>query len=59
MGTDSEGGVRTYVPSTGEPKWTCAAAEAAVLLGADAEAVYVVTKSGQLCGVGRADAKVR
>lgn len=59
VGTDSQGGLRTYVPSTGEPKWTCAAAEAAVLLGADEDAVYIVTKSGRLRSVGQADAKVR
>ncbi|MFJ9373906.1 hypothetical protein [Streptomyces sp. NPDC101455] len=51
--------MRTYVPPAGEPKWTRATAQAAALLGADAEAVYVVTKSAQLRGVGQADAKLR
>ncbi|MFI5979008.1 protein kinase [Streptomyces sp. NPDC051452] len=59
VGTDGEGTLRTFVPSTGEPKWTCPAAEAATLLGADAEAVYVLTKRGRLSSVGRADARVR
>jgi outer membrane protein assembly factor BamB len=59
VGTDSQGALRTYVPSTGEPKWTCPAAEAAALLAADTEAVYLVTKDYRLRSVGRADAKVR
>ena len=58
-GADSGGALRTYVPSTGEPKWTCPAAEAALLLAADTEAVYLVTKDDRLRSVGRADAKVR
>jgi outer membrane protein assembly factor BamB len=58
VGTDSQGSLRTYVPSTGEAKWTCPAAEAAQLLGADAESVYVITKAGRLRSVRRADAKV-
>lgn len=59
MGTDSQEGLRTNVPPAGEPKWTRATAQAAAFVGADAEAVYVVTKSAQLRGVGWADAKVR
>jgi eukaryotic-like serine/threonine-protein kinase len=59
VGTDDRGTLRTYVPSTGEPKWTCAAAGATTLLAADAEAVYVLTKDGRLRSVGRSDAKVR
>ena len=59
VATDSQGALRTYVPSTGEPKWTCPAAEAAALLAADTEAVYLVTKDYRLRSVGRADAKVR
>ncbi|MFD5796524.1 serine/threonine-protein kinase [Streptomyces diastatochromogenes] len=59
VGTDSQGTLRTFVPSTGEPKWTCPAAEAATLLAADDEAVYVITKDGRLRSVGRSDAKVR
>ncbi|MFI6403658.1 protein kinase [Streptomyces sp. NPDC050548] len=58
VGTDSQGGLRTYVSSTGEAKWTCPAAEAAQLLGADAESVYVITKDDRLRSVRRADAKV-
>ena len=58
-GTDDQGVLRTYVPSTGEPKWTCPAAEAATLLAADAATVYVLTEDGRLRGVGRSDAKVR
>jgi len=58
VGTDSRGALRTYVPSTGEAKWTCPAAEAAQLLGADAESVYVITKDDRLRSVRRADAKV-
>ncbi|MBL1084915.1 protein kinase [Streptomyces actinomycinicus] len=58
-GTDIHGTLRTFVPSTGEPKWTCPAAEAASLLAADTEAVYVLTKGGRLRSIGRADAKVR
>ncbi|MEV2190137.1 protein kinase [Streptomyces phaeochromogenes] len=59
VGADSQGALRTYVPSTGEPKWTCPAAEAGLLLAADKEAVYLVTKDDRLRSVGRADAKVR
>ncbi|MEU8971532.1 serine/threonine-protein kinase [Streptomyces monashensis] len=59
VGTDNQGVLRTFVPSTGEPKWTCPAAEAATLLAADAEAVYVLTKEGTLRCVGRSDARVR
>ncbi|MBK3567032.1 PQQ-binding-like beta-propeller repeat protein [Streptomyces sp. MBT62] len=58
VGTDSQGALRTYVPSTGEAKWTCPGAEAAQLLGADAESVYVITKDDRLRSVRRADAKV-
>jgi outer membrane protein assembly factor BamB len=59
VGTDSQGALRTYVPSTGEPKWTCPGAEAALFLAADTEAVYFVTKDDRLRSVGRSDAKVR
>jgi outer membrane protein assembly factor BamB len=59
VGTDSQGVLRTFVPSTGEPKWTCPGAEAMTLLGADAEAVYVLTKEGRVRSIGRTDAKVR
>ncbi|MFF4020948.1 protein kinase [Streptomyces sp. NPDC001843] len=55
---DAKGVLRTYVPSTGEPKWT-AAADAAALLTADEHAVYVVTKDHRLRSVGRSDARIR
>ncbi|MGW4344327.1 protein kinase domain-containing protein [Streptomyces sp. NPDC004690] len=55
---DGHGTVRTFVASTGEPKWS-AAADAGHLLAADAEAVYVVTRDGRLRSVSRSDAKVR
>ncbi|MGW7454354.1 protein kinase domain-containing protein [Streptomyces sp. NPDC054787] len=56
--TDREGTLVTFVASTGEPKWT-SPAEAASLLAADDEAVYVITKDGRVRGIGRSDAKVR
>ncbi|MFE6889750.1 PQQ-binding-like beta-propeller repeat protein [Streptomyces sp. NPDC057694] len=56
---DDKGALRTYVASTGVPKWTCVDADAESLLAADDEAVYCVTKSGRLRSIGRADAKVR
>ncbi|MFH8775240.1 protein kinase [Streptomyces sp. NPDC017958] len=59
VGADDKGVLRTFVPSTGEPKWTCPAAEAATLLAADKDAVYFVTKDNRLRSVNRADAKVR
>ncbi|MBT2508557.1 PQQ-binding-like beta-propeller repeat protein [Streptomyces sp. ISL-98] len=55
---DAKGTLRTYVPSTGVPKWT-ARAEARSLLAEDDDAVYVVTKDGRLRSIGRSDAKVR
>ncbi|MFI0242701.1 serine/threonine-protein kinase [Streptomyces sp. NPDC016845] len=57
--TDEKGVLRTYVASTGVPKWTCPAAEAELLFAADDEAVYLFTKTGRLRSVGQADAKVR
>ncbi|MGI5528379.1 PQQ-binding-like beta-propeller repeat protein [Streptomyces syringium] len=56
VGTD--GKLLTFVASTGEPKWT-APAEAAWLLAADDEAVYVVTKDRRVRAVGRSDARIR
>ncbi|MEU2513558.1 serine/threonine-protein kinase [Streptomyces syringium] len=56
VGTD--GKLLTFVPSTGEPKWT-APAEAAWLLAADDEAVYLVTKDRRVRAVGRSDARIR
>lgn len=54
---DERGTLRTYVASTGEPKWT-ADAGADALLAADAEAVYLVTKDGELRRVRRYDATI-
>ncbi|MEW2275278.1 PQQ-binding-like beta-propeller repeat protein [Streptomyces sp. SID685] len=53
-----DGTLHTFVPSTGEPKWT-APAEARTLLAADAEAVYVLTKDYRLRAVGRSDGGTR
>ncbi|MCX4642787.1 MULTISPECIES: serine/threonine-protein kinase [unclassified Streptomyces] len=55
---DADGKLRTYVPSTGQPKWT-ADAEADKLLCADDEAVYVLTKDDRLRSIGRSDARIR
>ncbi|WP_407287740.1 protein kinase domain-containing protein [Streptomyces sp. BP-8] len=55
---DAKGTLRTFVPSTGEPRWT-ADVDAEQLLAADDEAVYLVTKDHRLRAVGRSDAKVR
>ncbi|MET7489977.1 PQQ-binding-like beta-propeller repeat protein [Streptomyces sp. NPDC005538] len=59
VAADKQGVLRTYVPSTGTPKWTCPAAEAATLLAVDQEAVYFVTLDDKLRSVSRADARVR
>ncbi|MFE8946509.1 protein kinase [Streptomyces sp. NPDC007856] len=59
IGADSKGVLRTFVPSTGEPKWTCPAAEAGTLLAADENAVYFVTKDNKLRSVNRSDARIR
>ncbi|MGW0885143.1 protein kinase domain-containing protein [Streptomyces sp. NPDC002671] len=58
VAADKEGTLHTFVPSTGEPKWT-AKADAKALLAADEEAVYVVTEDHRLRSVGRTDARVR
>ncbi|MFF7358935.1 protein kinase [Streptomyces filipinensis] len=58
VAVDTEGTLRTYVPSTGEPKWT-AKADAKALLAADEDAVYVLTKDHRLRAVGRSDARIR
>ncbi|MFE1777017.1 PQQ-binding-like beta-propeller repeat protein [Streptomyces sp. NPDC059008] len=55
---DTGGTLRTFVASTGEPRWT-ADADAEQLLAADDEAVYLVTKDHRLRAVGRSDARVR
>ncbi len=57
-GADDKGVLRTYVPSTGEARWTCPGAEATSLLAADDESVYVVTQDDRLRSVRRADGKV-
>ncbi|MFC7967917.1 serine/threonine-protein kinase [Streptomyces cinereoruber] len=54
-----DGSLVTFVASTGVPKWTVPAAEAAMLLTADDEAVYLVTEDGKVRAVGRSDARVR
>ncbi|MQY39228.1 Serine/threonine-protein kinase PknD [Streptomyces sp. RB17] len=59
IGADDQGVLRTFVPSTGEPKWTCPAAEALALLAADDDAVYFVTKDHRLRSVNRSDARIR
>jgi outer membrane protein assembly factor BamB len=58
MAVDKQGTLHTFVPSTGEPKWT-ADADAQALLAADDDAVYVLTKDHRLRSVGRSDAKIR
>ncbi|AOP50103.1 serine/threonine-protein kinase [Streptomyces lydicus] len=55
---DAKGTLRTFVPSTGERRWT-ADVGAHQLLAADDEAVYLVTGDHRLRAVGRSDAKVR
>ncbi|THA83097.1 serine/threonine-protein kinase [Streptomyces sp. A0592] len=55
---DGDGTLVTFVASTGKPKWT-SPADAAWLLAADDEAVYVVTKEGRVRSIGRSDAKIR
>ncbi|WP_128984381.1 serine/threonine-protein kinase [Streptomyces roseicoloratus] len=56
--TDRNGTLVTFVASTGEPKWT-SPAEAAWLLAADEEAVYLVTRDRRVRCVGRSDARIR
>ncbi|MEU6510621.1 protein kinase [Streptomyces sp. NPDC046942] len=58
VAVDKQGTLHTFVPSTGEPKWT-AEADAKALLAADGDAVYVLTKDHRLRSVGRSDAKIR
>ncbi|WP_030957733.1 protein kinase domain-containing protein [Streptomyces sp. NRRL S-378] len=55
---DRDGTLVTFVASTGEPKWT-SPAEAASLLAADDEAVYVITQGGRVRSIGRSDAGIR
>ncbi|MFD8545148.1 serine/threonine-protein kinase [Streptomyces sp. NPDC059649] len=55
---DTKGTLRTYVASTGEPRWT-ADADAHQLLAADDESVYLVTKDHRLRAVNRSDARIR
>ncbi|MDJ1136949.1 protein kinase domain-containing protein [Streptomyces iconiensis] len=55
---DADGTLRTFVASTGEPKWTAGVA-AWVLLAADDKTVYLVTEDGELRAVNSADAQVR
>ncbi|WP_225840073.1 protein kinase [Streptomyces sp. NK08204] len=58
VAADKEGTLHTFVPSTGEPKWT-AKADAKALLAADEEAVYVVTEDHRLRSLSRTDARIR
>ncbi|MFI0213096.1 protein kinase domain-containing protein [Streptomyces lydicus] len=55
---DAKGTLRTFVPSTGERRWT-ADVRAHQLLAADDEAVYLVTEDHRLRAVDRSDATVR
>ncbi|MFG2135641.1 PQQ-binding-like beta-propeller repeat protein [Streptomyces sp. NPDC048650] len=55
---DAKGTLRTFVASTGEPRWT-ADADVRALLAADDDAVYVLTKDRRLRAVGRSDARIR
>ncbi|MFJ8760412.1 serine/threonine-protein kinase [Streptomyces cyaneofuscatus] len=55
---DRDGVLRTFVASTGEPKWT-ADAEVATVLAADDDAVYVVTEGDRVRSIGRSDGRVR
>ncbi|MEU5235545.1 serine/threonine-protein kinase [Streptomyces lydicus] len=55
---DAKGTLRTFVPSTGERRWT-ADVRAHQLLAADDEAVYLVTEDHRLRAVARSDATVR
>ncbi|MFJ6748504.1 protein kinase [Streptomyces sp. NPDC091266] len=55
---DADGVLRTYVASTGAPRWT-AEVKASALLAADADHVYVLTSEGALRCVATADARVR
>ncbi|WP_367045298.1 protein kinase [Streptomyces sp. Je 1-332] len=58
VAVDPDGMLRTFVPSTGEPKWT-AKVDARSLLASDADAVYVATKDDKIRCVSRSDAKIR
>lgn len=53
------GKLLTFVPSTGERKWTVPAAQARCVLAADDDMVYVVTKDDRLRAIGRSDATIR
>ncbi|CAL9431565.1 Serine_threonine-protein kinase PknD [Streptomyces sp. enrichment culture] len=55
---DAKGTLVTFVPSTGEPKWTVDAG-AKALLAADEDLVYVLTKDDRLRAVRRSDATIR
>uniref|UniRef100_UPI000D1A1B3E serine/threonine-protein kinase n=1 Tax=Streptomyces glaucescens TaxID=1907 RepID=UPI000D1A1B3E len=55
---DTKGTLVTFVPSTGEPRWTVDAG-AKALLAADKQLVYVLTEDGRLRGVRRSDATIR
>ncbi|MDG4860455.1 serine/threonine-protein kinase [Streptomyces sp. T-3] len=54
---DTKGTLLTFVAATGEPRWT-APAEAKVLLAADDNAVYVLTRSGRFRSISRHTGKI-
>ncbi|MFI2026414.1 serine/threonine-protein kinase [Streptomyces buecherae] len=54
---DGDGVLRTYVASTGAPRWT-ADIQATTLLAADADHVYALTSEGAVRCVSTADARV-
>ncbi|MFJ2728191.1 PQQ-binding-like beta-propeller repeat protein [Streptomyces collinus] len=55
---DEHGVLHTFIPSTGEPKWTVKA-DVELLLAVDGAAVYVLTRDHRLRAVGRSDARIR
>ncbi|WBO63466.1 serine/threonine-protein kinase [Streptomyces camelliae] len=57
VAADKHGTLHTFVPSTGEPRWTVAA-DADMLLAVDADAIYLLTKDHRLRAVGRSDARI-
>ncbi|RVU24483.1 serine/threonine-protein kinase [Streptomyces antnestii] len=57
--SDGQGALRTFVASTGRPKWTCPAAGAKALVAADDQSVYILTGDDRLRSISRTDAKIR
>ncbi|WP_225823245.1 protein kinase domain-containing protein [Streptomyces naphthomycinicus] len=58
VAADEHGTLHTFVPASGQPKWT-ARADAETLLTVDAEAIYLLTKDHRLRAVSRSDARIR